>query len=118
MRPESGFGPLLLGVMLAFPARVNAADEASIALAEGPGREQVQAACSMCHSLDYVVMNSLFQDKAAWDKTVRKMITVMGAPLTADEIAVIVAYLDTYYGTKPAPVAELPDPASRNPRLH
>jgi hypothetical protein len=68
MRPEFGYGSLLLGVMLALPTRVIAADESGIVLAAGPGRERVQAACSMCHSLDYIVMNSPFQDKAAWEK--------------------------------------------------
>ena len=105
MRPELGYGSLLLAVMLVLPMRAIAADETSIALIEGPGREQVQAACSMCHSLDYVVMNSPFQDEAAWEKTVRKMVTVMGAPLTVEEIASIVAYLDAHYGKQQAAVA-------------
>ena len=83
------------------PTAATAADETSLVLAEGPGREQVQAACSMCHSLDYILMNSHFQDKAAWEKSVRKMVTVMGAPIAADDIAVIVAYLDTHYGRQP-----------------
>jgi hypothetical protein len=43
-------------------------------------------------------MNSPFQDKAAWEKTVKKMITVFGAPLTPEESAAIVAYLDRHYG--------------------
>jgi cytochrome c5 len=41
-------------------------------LTEGLGRDQAQASCSMCHSLDYIVMNSPFQDKAAWEKTVKR----------------------------------------------
>ena len=52
----------------------------------------------MCHSLDYILMNSPFQDKAAWEKTVNKMVKVMGAPLTADDITAVVAYLDRHYG--------------------
>jgi cytochrome c5 len=102
MLPEGGFGSLLLCVIVALPTPVIAADETDIVLAEGPGREQVQAACSMCHSLDYIVMNSPFQDKAAWEKSVRKMVTVMGAPLTAGDVAAIVAYLDGHYGKQPA----------------
>jgi hypothetical protein len=58
----------------------------------------------MCHSLDYILMNSPFQDKAAWEKTVNKMVKVMGAPLTAEDITAVVAYLDTHYG-KVAPAA-------------
>ncbi|TFH47788.1 MAG: hypothetical protein E4H01_07635 [Lysobacterales bacterium] len=62
-----------------------AADETDIVLADGPGREQVQA---------------------AWEKNVKKMVTVMDAPLTAEDVAAIVAYLDSHYGLQPAAVAE------------
>ena len=58
----------------------------------------MQAVCSACHSLDYIVMNSPFQDKAAWEKTVKKMVNVMGAPLSPEDVAAIVAYLDAQYG--------------------
>jgi cytochrome c5 len=83
--------------MLACPAPA-IAGESSIQLADGPGRDRVQAVCSACHSLDYIVMNSPFQDKAAWEKTVKKMVNVMGAPLTPEDVAAIVAYLDAQYG--------------------
>ena len=86
---------LLLGVL---PGVALAADETSIALADGPERMQVQAACSMCHSLDYIVMNSPIQDQAGWEKTVNKMVTVFGAPLTAEEASTVVAYLARHYG--------------------
>ena len=89
---------LLVGVVLALPAPAFADDETGIVLTEGPGHDQVQASCSMCHSLDYIVTNSPFQDKAAWEKTVNKMVTVYGAPLTPEESAAIVAYLDRHYG--------------------
>ena len=74
------------------------ADESSIQLAQAEGVERVQAACAICHSLDYIVMNSPFQDRAGWEKTVTKMVKVMGAPMTADDVATVVAYLDTHYG--------------------
>jgi cytochrome c5 len=89
---------MVLGAMCALPGGALAADETGIRLAEGAGRDQVQAACSMCHSLDYIVMNSPFQDKAAWEKTVNKMVAVFGAPLTTEEAAAIVAYLERHYG--------------------
>jgi cytochrome c5 len=73
------------------------AEEVPIALAPGSGRETVQASCGMCHSLDYIVINSPFQDQAAWEKTVRKMVNVMGAPLTEDQLQVVVAYLSENY---------------------
>jgi cytochrome c5 len=88
----------ITSVLLAASIATAAADETSIRLTEGPGLTQVQASCSMCHSLDYILMNSPFQDKAAWEKTVNKMVKVMGAPLTAEDITAVVAYLDTHYG--------------------
>ena len=94
----------LTSVVLAASIATAAADETSLRLTEGPGLTQVQANCSMCHSLDYILMNSPFQDKAAWEKTVNKMVKVMGAPMTADDVATVVAYLDTHYG-KGAPAA-------------
>ena len=75
-----------------------AADETGIVLVDASGRDKVQAACSACHSLDYVVMNSPFLDKAGWEKTVNKMVSVYGAPLSAADVAVIVEYLERNYG--------------------
>jgi cytochrome c5 len=90
---------LLAGV--AAPVLATAADETSLRLVDGAGLERVQAYCSMCHSLDYILMNSPFQDKAGWEKTVNKMVKVMGAPLTADDITTVVGYLDSHYGKTP-----------------
>ena len=61
----------------------------------------MQSSCAICHSLDYIVMNSPFQDRAAWEKTVTKMVKVMGAPITAEDATAIVAYLDRHYGKAP-----------------
>ncbi len=93
----------VLAVILAAPTLATGADETSLHLAEGTGLTQVQATCSMCHSLDYILMNSPFQDKAGWEKTVNKMVKVMGAPLAADDITAVVAYLDSHYGKESAP---------------
>ena len=89
---------LLAGLLSACSAIANGADEAGIVLAEGEGRDRVQAMCSMCHSLDYIVINSPFLDRTAWDKTVRKMVNVMDAPLTEEDVAMIVNYLASHYG--------------------
>lgn len=98
VRPDAVAACTFLAVSAAWPVTTQAADESGIAIADGAGRERVMAACSMCHSLDYIVMNSPFQDQAGWEKTVKKMATVYGAPLTADETAEIVAYLSRHYG--------------------
>lgn len=95
----------ITSVVLAASIATAAADESSIRMTEGVGLQQVQAGCSMCHSLDYILMNSPFQDRAAWEKTVNKMVKVMGAPLTADDIAVVVTYLDSHYGKQSVPAS-------------
>lgn len=92
---------ILLAVLLFTPAVRVAAGETDIALAEDPARIRVQAACSMCHSLDYIEMNSPFLDRAGWERTVRKMVTVMGAPLNEEQAAEIADYLARHYGKKP-----------------
>lgn len=74
------------------------ADESAIRLKDDPKREVVVANCIMCHSLDYIPMNSPVQDRKGWEATVTKMIKVMGAPIKADDVPVIVEYLGTYYG--------------------
>ena len=87
---------VLSAVMLV--AAASHADESSIALESGPGRELVQSACAICHSVDYIVMNSPFQDRAGWTKTVDKMVHVMGAPLSPEDAATVIDYLERYYG--------------------
>jgi len=77
------------------------ADESSVQLKPGPGREIAQSTCSICHSLDYIGMNSPFQDRAGWTKTVDKMVHVMGAPLSAEDAAKVVDYLVQQYGRAP-----------------
>lgn len=96
--------PVAIGaVALVIGVAAQAADESSVHLAPGQGLEQVQAACSMCHSLDYIVMNSPFQDRAGWDKTVNKMVKVMGAPITPEDATAIVDYLAASYGKPSQP---------------
>jgi hypothetical protein len=72
--------------------------ESSIKLAGGETATLVQLRCSTCHSLDYIVMNSPFLTRAAWDAEVRKMMKTMGAPIPENEVAPIVDYLTQYYG--------------------
>lgn len=94
-------GAVLLALLAA--AGAARADETSVVLTQAPGVERVQASCAMCHSLDYIVMNSPFQDRAGWDKTVTKMVKVMGAPLTPEDSAAVIDYLAANYGKGVAP---------------
>jgi cytochrome c5 len=86
---------LILGTLLAAPAL---ADEAQVRLKEGQGRQLVEANCVMCHSLDYIQMNSVFLDRKGWEASVNKMIKVMGAPIRAEDVPQLIDYLTTQYG--------------------
>jgi hypothetical protein len=77
-----------------------AADESSLTLKDGPDAELTKARCSICHSTDYIPMNSVFLSRAGWTAEVNKMIKVMGAPIPEDDAAKIVAYLTRYYGVE------------------
>jgi mono/diheme cytochrome c family protein len=88
----------LAGVVMVLGVASARADEASVQLTQADGVERVQAYCAICHSLDYIVMNSPFQDRAGWDKTVTKMVKVMGAPLTPEDSSAIIDYLAAHYG--------------------
>ena len=50
------------------------AGEDDVRLKDAPGKELVAANCSMCHSLDYIQMNSPFLDRKGWEASVNKMI--------------------------------------------
>jgi hypothetical protein len=83
-------------VISAFVAGLARASELDIRLKEGVGRDLTAARCVLCHSLDYIQMNAPVMNRAGWEKSVRKMIDVFGAPITEDEAKQIVAYLETY----------------------
>lgn len=74
-----------------------AAGEESIQLQDAPGRDLVVARCSVCHSVDYVQMNAPVLDRTGWQKTVRKMIDQLGAPIGDDDANRIIEYLATHY---------------------
>ncbi len=76
------------------------ADESQIKLKDGPGRDKVLNNCTICHSADYVQMNSPFLDAKGWDAEVTKMIKVFGAPISGDDAKAIVDYLTKNYGKR------------------
>jgi mono/diheme cytochrome c family protein len=98
MRRKLPVWALIAGAMAAFPV---AAQEAKLTLKEGAGRDKVMVNCAVCHSIDYVGMNSPFLDRAGWEGSVNKMIKVFGAPIAADDVPAIVSYLAENYGRKP-----------------
>ena len=97
MNKKKQFGAALLCTVLAVSAY---GGEASVEIAIGARRAMVQLRCSTCHSLDYIVMNSPFLARAAWEAEVRKMMKVMGAPIPENDVAPIVDYLAEHYGTR------------------
>jgi hypothetical protein len=74
------------------------ADETAIRLKEAPEMATVVASCSGCHSLDYIQMNSRFMKRANWEAEVKKMVSVMGAPVSEADAAKLVDYLTREYG--------------------
>ena len=89
---------IISATLLLASIAASAADESSIVLKPGPDAALTMGHCSACHSADYIVMNSVFLNKAGWTAEVNKMIKVMGAPIPEDQAARIVAYLTRYYG--------------------
>ena len=89
-----------LALSLLLVAASALADESQVRLKEGPGRDQVLANCVMCHSLDYITMNSPFLDKKGWEAEVTKMAKVMGAPVRPEDVETIQNYLAAEYGKK------------------
>ena len=84
--------------LLLFAAAPALAQENQLRLRDGPGRQLVEANCVMCHSLDYIPMNSPFLDRKGWEASVNKMIKVMGAPIAEADAQKIVDYLAGQYG--------------------
>jgi len=81
---------------MALPA---AADEKPIVLKNAPGRDKVEANCSGCHSLDYILMNSPYPNAALWTAEVTKMIKAFGAPIDDADAKIIGDYLKMNYGS-------------------
>jgi hypothetical protein len=55
----------------------------------------------MCHSLDYVSMNAPVMTRTGGEKTVRKMVDKFGAPVSAENMQLILDYLTLHYSAAP-----------------
>ena len=86
----------LVTLALATPAL---ADEKPVALKKAAGLDKVEANCTACHSLDYIVMNSPYPNAALWDAEVTKMIKAFGAPIDEADAKAIAEYLKKNYGS-------------------
>lgn len=74
------------------------AGENQIILKDRPGKNQVIAQCAICHSPDYITQHATVLDRAGWEKTVGKMINIMGAPINDYDKQIIIDYLAQNYG--------------------
>ncbi|BBP05961.1 hypothetical protein TPL01_22510 [Sulfuriferula plumbiphila] len=90
---------LILFLSLALTTASTWADESQIQLKPGANMGLVANNCAVCHSTDYIQMNSVFLDRKGWEGEVNKMVNVMHAPINRDDIPKIVDYLVKYYGT-------------------
>src|SRR5438105_10811939 len=91
---------LTIALAIAAPAFAATAQEKPVALKNAPGVEKVEANCSGCHSLDYIVMNSPFPNAAVWEAEVTKMIRAFGAPIGDADAKIIIDYLKANYGSQ------------------
>jgi hypothetical protein len=63
---------------------------------------QHAALCLMCHSVDYGSSQPPMP-LGFWDAEVKKMVGTYGAPIPADQVPLIVEYLNQAYPPAPAP---------------
>ena len=87
-----------LALPLALFTTCAGADESNVQLKDGPGKDRLLANCVLCHSADYIQMNSPFLDRKGWEAEVTKMVKVFGAPIREEDVPEIVEYLTKYYG--------------------
>lgn len=66
----------------------------------GPGADAINNNCLACHSAG-MVLNQPAMPRAAWQTEVSKMVNVYKAPVAAEDVPAIVAYLDATKGVSP-----------------
>ncbi len=88
---------IALSVVVLLLSAGAAADESQLRLADAPGRDTVMANCSVCHSVDYVLMSAGIPDRKGWEASISKMRNVMGATITDADAELILDYLGANY---------------------
>jgi hypothetical protein len=79
------------------------AGDAPAPLEPGAGAGATSAHCNVCHTSDYIVMNSTFLTRDQWQAEVTKMRAAFGAPIDDATAAEIVAYLAAHYAVPGKP---------------
>jgi hypothetical protein len=73
----------------------------AVTLKPGPDVDTVTTSCSICHTLNYIRMNSSFLTPDAWKAEVSKMREGYGAPIDDQTAAAIIKYLSSNYSAPP-----------------
>jgi mono/diheme cytochrome c family protein len=89
-----------LALMMMFVAMPALAQE-KVTLKPGPGLDAVTTNCSVCHTLNYIRMNSPFLTPDAWKAEVGKMRDAYGASIDEAAAAAITKYLSANYAAPP-----------------
>ncbi|MDP2324772.1 MAG: cytochrome c [Gammaproteobacteria bacterium] len=89
---------IALAVMVLLLNAGAGADEAQIRLVDAPGRDVLMGNCSVCHSVDYVLMSAGIPDRKGWEASIGKMRRIMGATISDADSAIILDYLASNYG--------------------
>jgi competence protein ComEA len=69
-------------------------------LPDGPGKAETERLCSQCHELARSI--SLRQDRAGWQATVDKMVS-LGAKATDKETGAVIDYLSAHFAAEDVP---------------
>jgi len=69
-------------------------------LPDGPGKAETERLCSQCHELARSI--SLRQDRAGWETTVDKMVS-LGAKATDKETGAVIDYLTAHFAAEEVP---------------
>ena len=69
-------------------------------LPDGPGKPETERVCSQCHELARSI--SLRQDRAGWEATVDKMVS-LGAKTTDKETSAVIDYLAAHFAAEEVP---------------
>ncbi|HVA93468.1 MAG TPA: cytochrome C [Candidatus Dormibacteraeota bacterium] len=106
--PSKSTWMLIVATVLAFglPVQGQAQTQARgpVQLPDGQGKEIVQIACAVCHSLNNVVNSG--HTPAEWRTTMAMMLNV-GAAVPKDKVDMVTNYLIKNFPEKPAPHAEI-----------
>jgi hypothetical protein len=88
---------LMMALLFVSPALA----QEPVPLKSGQGLDAVQTSCAICHTLDYIRMNSPFLSPEQWKAEVTKMRTAFGAPIDDDTAETIIKYLSANYAAAP-----------------